>query len=234
MRKANNPVEYNVTEGGPLDIKAGKKLGLKSSESCDFMSFGPIYTSLHADLYYTTRNSLIPSWNVGVIKIWILRKKCDAVTNRIGSTRASTLASKDWKPADELNYILTQKEHYVLLIQRPGQIIRHYGRHFHCVLTAIDPIINPTGLSLTIGRRDKYTEDNYSFCSASKQRLMNTKAKGYIQVSRKLFLTQNISKADKRKLGPEFLDRKERARKRTPKKREDSKLEINLTLVLLL
>jgi hypothetical protein len=219
MRKANNPVEYNVTEDGPLDIKAGKKLGLKSSESCDFMSFGPIYTSLHADLYYTTRNSLIPSWNVGVIKIWILRKKCDAVTNRIGSTRASTLASKDWKPADELNYILTQKEHYVLLIQRPGQIIRHYGRHFHCVLTAIDPIINPTGLSLTIGRRDKYTEDNYSFCSASKQRLTNTKAKGYIQVSRKLFLTQNISKADKRKLGPEFLDRKERARKRTPRKK---------------
>ena len=99
---------------------------------------------------------------------------------------------------------------------------------------AIDPTINPTGLSLSIGRRDKYTEDNYSFCSASKQRLMNTKAKGYIQVSRKLFLTQNISKADKRKLGPEFLDRKERARKRTPKKREDSKLEINLTLVLLL
>ena len=218
MRKANNPVEYKVTEDGPLDIKAGKKLGLKSSESCDFMSFGPIYTSLHADLYYTTRNSLIPSWNVGVVKIWILRKECDAVTNRNGTTRASTLASKAWKPADELNYILTQKEHYVLLIQHPGQIIRHYGRHFHCVLTAIDPIINPTGLSLTIGRRDKYTEDNYSFCSASKQRLTKTSKQGYIQVSRKLYLTQNITKADKRKLGPEFLDRKERARKRTPKK----------------
>jgi hypothetical protein len=29
MRKANNPVEYNVTEGGPLDIKAGKKTGLE-------------------------------------------------------------------------------------------------------------------------------------------------------------------------------------------------------------
>ncbi len=49
MRKANNPVEYEVTKDGPLDIKAGKKLGLKSSESCDFMSFGAIYTSLHAD-----------------------------------------------------------------------------------------------------------------------------------------------------------------------------------------
>ncbi len=135
------------------------------------MSFGPIYTSLHADLFYSTRNSLIPSWNVGFVKIWILRKECDAQTNRIGSTRASTLASKGWKPEHELNYILTQKEHYVLLIQRSGQIIRHNGRHFHCVLTAIDPIINPAGLSLSIGRRDQYTKDHYLFCSASKQRL---------------------------------------------------------------
>jgi hypothetical protein len=220
MRKANNPVEYEVTKDGPLDIKAGKKLGLKSSESCDFMSFGPIYTSLHADLYYTTRNSLIPSWNVGVVKIWILRKECDARTNRcFGSTRASTLASKAWKPADELNYILTQKEHYVLLIQRPGQIIRHYGKHFHCVITAIDPILNPTGLSLSIGRRDKYLKDHYLYCSASKERLSKTKAEGYIQVSRKLYLKQNITNADKRQLGKEFLDRKERARKRTPKKK---------------
>ncbi len=40
------------------------------------------------------------------------------------------------------------------LIQRPGQIIRHYGKHFHCVITAIDPILNLTGLSLSIGRRN--------------------------------------------------------------------------------
>ena len=218
MRKANNPVEYNVTEDGPLDIKAGKKLGLKSSESCDFMSFGPIYTSLHADLYYTTRNSLIPSWNVGVVKIWILRKECDAETNRNGTTRASTLASKAWKPADELNYILTQKEHYVLLIQHPGQIIRHYGKHLHCVITAIDPIINPTGLSLSIGRRDLYTEDQYLFFSGSRQRLMYTSTQGYKQVSRDRFLAQNITVADKRKLGKDFIDRKERARKRKQKK----------------
>ena len=81
------------------------------------------------------------------------------------------MASKAWKPADELNFILTQKEQYVLLIQRPGQSIRHYGKHFHCVITAIDPILNPTGLSLSIGRRDKYTKDHSLYCSASKQRL---------------------------------------------------------------
>ena len=29
MKKSNNPVEYKVTEDGPLDIKAGKKTGLE-------------------------------------------------------------------------------------------------------------------------------------------------------------------------------------------------------------
>jgi hypothetical protein len=233
MRKANNPVKYKVTEDGPFDIKAGKKLGLKSSESCDFMSFGPIYTSLHADLFYTTRNSLIPSWNVGVVKIWILRKVCDAQTNRIGSTRASsTLASKAWKPADELNYILTQKEHYVLLIQHPGQIIRHYGKHFHfCVITAIDPIINPTGLTKPINRPQGSIYGRPLFvCSGSNQRLMKTSTQGYIQVSRDRYVTQNTTKADKRKLS--LIVKNERGRGR--QKREDSKLEIPFSLVLLL
>jgi hypothetical protein len=211
-------VEYIVTEDGPLDIKAGKKQGSKS-ESCDFMSFGPIYTSLHTDLYYSTRNSLIPSWNVGVVKIWILRKQYDAETNRRVPTPPKTYTSKAWKPVNDLNYILTEKEHYVLLIQHPGQIIRHYGKHVHCVITAIDSTMNPTGLSLSIGRRDLYTEDKYLFCSGSTQRLMNTSTQGYKQVSRDRFLAQNITVADKRKLGKDFLDRKERARKRKQKKK---------------
>jgi len=218
MRKANNPVEYIVTEDGPLDIKAGKKQGSKS-ESCDFMSFGPIYTSLHTDLYYSTRNSLIPSWNVGVVKIWILRKENDAETNRRVPTPPKTYTSKAWKPVNDLNYILTEKEHYVLLIQHPGQIIRHCGKHVHCVITAIDSTMNPTGLSLSIGRRDLYTADKYLFCSGSTQRLMNTSTQGYKQVSRDRFLAQNITVADKRKLGKDFLDRKERARKRKQKKK---------------
>lgn len=134
MKKSNNPVAYKVTIDGPLDNKAGKKQGTKSSESCDFMSFGPIYTSLHTDLYYSTRNSFIPSWNVGVIKIWILRKECDAKTNRRVRTSPRKRTSKAWKPVDELNYILTEKDNYVLLIQRPGQLIRHYGKHVHCVI----------------------------------------------------------------------------------------------------
>ena len=90
--------------------------------------------------------------------------------------------------------------------------------HVHCVITAIDSTMNPTGLSLSIGRRDLYTEDKYLFCSGSTQRLMNTSTQGYKQVSRDRFLAQNITVADKRKLGKDFLDRKERARKRKQKK----------------
>ena len=219
MKKSNNPVDYKVTIDGPLDNKAGKKQGTKSSESCDFMSFGPMYTSLHTDLYYSTRNSFIPSWNVGVVKIWILRKKCNAETNRRVGTPLRKKLSKNWKPVDELNYILTEKEHYVLLIQRPGQFIRHYGKHVHCVITAIDSTINPTQLSLSIGRRDLYTKDHYLFCSASTERLENTNTKGYIQVSRQRYLKTNITKADEKKLGQDFLEVKERARKRKKKKK---------------
>ncbi len=69
--------------------------------------------------------------------------------------------------------------------------------------------MNPTGLSLSIGRRDLYTEDKYLFCSGSTQRLMNTSTQGYKQVSRDRFLAQNITVADKRKLGKDFLDRKD-------------------------
>jgi hypothetical protein len=48
---------------------------------------------------------------------------------------------------------------------------------------------------------------------------MNTSTQGYKQVSRDRFLAQNITVADKRKLGKDFLDRKERARKRKQKKK---------------
>lgn len=219
VKKSNNPVAYKVTKDGPLDNKAGKKQGTKSSESCDFISFGPIYTSLHTDLYYSTRNSFIPSWNVGVIKIWILRKECDAITNRRVRTSPRKKTSKAWKPVDEINYILTEKEHYVLLIQRPGQLIRHYGKHVHCVITAIDTTLNPTRLSLSIGRRDLYTKDHYLFCSASTERLENTNTQGYIQVSRQRYLKKNITVADKKELGQNFLDMKERTRKRKKKKK---------------
>ena len=98
-------------------------------------------------------------------------------------------------------------------------MIRHYGKHVHCVITAIDTTLNPTRLSLSIGRRDLYTKDHYLFCSASTERLENTNTQGYIQVSRQRYLKKNITVVDKKELGQNFLDMKERTRKRKKKKK---------------
>jgi hypothetical protein len=57
------------------------------------------------------------------------------------------------------------------------------------------------------------------FCSASTERLENTNTQGYIQVSRQRYLKKNITVADKKILGQDFLNMKERARKRNKKKK---------------
>jgi hypothetical protein len=85
IKCSDNPVKYTVVKGGPLDIKEGRKFSSRS-ESSDFMCFGPVYTSFHSDFGYPHRNSLIPSWNQGVVKFWIIRKECDSKTQRNAPT----------------------------------------------------------------------------------------------------------------------------------------------------
>jgi len=106
MKRTNNPVSYNVVTGGPLDTKEGVKQGFSASESCDLMFFGPVYSSLHADTRYSHRNSLIPSWNVGVVKFWIIRKECDAEMNRKIPSRFRQRSSKAFKPIHDLDKVL--------------------------------------------------------------------------------------------------------------------------------
>jgi len=218
MKKTNNPVTYKVVIGGPLDTKAGKSQGAKKSESCDLMFFGPVYSSLHADVWYTHRNSLIPSWNHGVVKFWIIRKDCKAVTNSTVPTCPRTKESKAFQPIHELITILSEKEHYCLLIQRPGQLIRHYGRHVHCVITAIDATINPTGFSLSIGRKDAYSQDTFWYCSGSKERLIAV-GDSCKQVTRSRFLKENLTDKDIRELGKEFVAKKDQMRIRKKRKK---------------
>jgi len=215
MKRTNNPVLYNVVTGGPLDTKEGVKQGFSASESCDLMFFGPVYTSLHADTRYSHRNSLIPSWNVGVVKFWIIRKECDAEMNRKIPSRFRQRSSKAFKPIHDLDKVLKATKDYVLLIQRPGQMIRHYGRHVHCVITAIDPIINPTGLSISIGRKDENLKDILDFATGSVERLIPT-ADGSKQTSRNNFVNVNLKLKDKKVLR-EVLKKKEHSRKRKVK-----------------
>ena len=202
MTRTNNPVSYEVVNNGPLDIKAAKQKGARDSKSCDLMCFGPVYTSLHADINYSHRNSLIPSWNRGVVKFWIIHRQCDAETNRRVPTAEKQRCAKRFRPIHDLTKVLAAAKDFVLLIQLPGQLIRHV----HCVITAIDPNINPTGLSLSLGRKDLYLKDILAYASGSRDTSVSHKCK---QASRALFINTQLTAVDKRDLGEEFAKKRQ-------------------------
>ncbi len=223
MKKSNNPVEYTIAKGGPLDIDVAKKQpGMKTSEPCNLMCFGPVFSSLHADMHYSHRNSLIPSWNTGVVKIWIIHKQCDSRTNRDTPTTTKRKTSTKFEPTDELTVILQQKNNFCLLIQRPGQLIRHNGMHVHAVITAIDPLVNLTGFSLSIGRRDLFVKDAFLYSSGTRERLIAV-GKGanqrVVQASRTTFMNTYVTNKDKKQLDPRLLQLKESTRKRRKKRK---------------
>lgn len=201
ITRSSNPVDYTVVKGGPLDVKTGRQSSSKS-ESSDFLCFGPVYTSFHSDVGYAHRNSLIPSWNQGVIKFWIIRRDCDSKTQRYAVTNPRRLFSSTFTPLDELNKVLKYPQDYLLLIQQPGQIVRHNGKHVHCVITAIDIEANPSMLSLSLGRKDYYPEDNYAFASSTKDTLVvASEKKGTFKLlSRDAFIEQQLTSEDKKKL----------------------------------
>ena len=184
ITQSTNPVNYTVVKGGPLDVKAGRQSSSKS-ESSDFLCFGPVYTSFHSDVGYAHRNSLIPSWNQGVIKFWIIRRECDSKTQRYAVTNPRRLLSSSFTALDELNKVLKYPEDYLLLIQRPGQFVRHNGKHV---------------LSLSLGRKDYYPQDNYAFASSTKETLVvASKKKGtFKHLSRDAFIKHQLTSEDKK------------------------------------
>ena len=217
IKCSDNPVNYTVVKGGPLDVKKGRESS-SCSESSDFLCFGPVYTSFHSDFGYAHRNSLIPSWNQGVIKFWIIRKECDSKTQRNGVTNPRRLFSSAFEPKDELEMVLRYPADYKLLIQRPGQLVRHFGKHIHCVITAIDIEVNPSRMSLSLGRKDYFPEDNYAFASSTTETLVATK-KGVLQlVGREAFikhqLTDEEHKILKRRIEAEDKSKRTRKKKR--------------------
>ena len=115
ITRSTNPVDYTVVKGGPLDVKTGRQSSSKS-ESSDFLCFGPVYTSFHSDVGYAHRNSLIPSWNQGVIKFWIILRECDSKTQRYAVTNPRRLFSSSFTALDELKKVIQYPEDYLLLI----------------------------------------------------------------------------------------------------------------------
>ena len=201
LKSANNPVKYTVVTAGPLDVKTGRQSS-SSSESSDFLCFGPVYTSFHSDFGYPHRNSLIPSWNKGVIKFWIIRKECDSRTQRYAVTNQRRKSSTKFTAKDELKTVFSCPADYQLLIQRPGQLVRHNGKHIHCVITAIDIQVNPNSLSLSLGRKDYYSADSYAFASLTKETLVvdNGKKGTFKLVSRKKFIEHQLTGKDYKKM----------------------------------
>ena len=213
ITRTNNPVHYTVVDGGPLDLQTVKQSSSSSSESSgsessDFLCFGPVYTSLHADVGYAHRNSLIPSWNHGVIKIWIIAKSCDSKTQRWIPTNSRSKIAKTFEPIHDLAKVLKFPQDYQLLIQRPGQLVRHHGKHFHCVVTAIDVEVNPSRLSLSLGRKDYYMEDNYAFARSTKETLVvkNTETGELRLASRKYFVETQLFADEYKKLRSRIKD----------------------------
>ena len=201
MKCSNNPVDYQVVKDGPLDVKKGRQSS-SLSESSDFLCFGPVHTSFHSDFGYVHRNSLIPSWNQGVIKIWIIHKKSDATTQRYAVTNSRRLFSSKFEPPDELDQVFRKPADYQLLIQQPGQLVRHNGKHVHSVITAIDITVNPSRMSLSLGRKDYYPEDNYAFASSTKETLVtdNPKKGTFKRVKRDIFIKHQLTSEEKRVL----------------------------------
>ena len=218
MKCSNNPVDYQVVKDGPLDVKKGRQSSSRS-ESSDFLCFGPVHTSFHSDFGYVHRNSLIPSWNQGVIKIWIIHKKSDATTQRYAVTNSRRLFSSKFEPPDELDQVFRKPADYQLLIQRPGQLVRHNGKHVHSVITAIDITVNPSRMSLSLGRKDYYPEDNYAFASSTKETLVidNLKTGTFRLLNREEFIKKQLTSEEKRALKRQIKEdegRRTRAKKR--------------------
>lgn len=216
IKCSDNPVKYTVVKGGPLDVKSGRQHSSRS-ESSDFLCFGPVHTSFHSDVGYAHRNSLIPSWNEGVIKIWIIQKECDSRTQRCAVTNPRRLISSKFEPKDELVRAIRYPADYLLLIQRPGQLVRHYGKHVHCVITAIDIEVNPCRMSLSLGRKDYFPEDNYAFASLTKETfVVDNEKKGTFRLATRAYYIQKQLTIEEKKILKRQIEADES--KRTRKK----------------
>jgi hypothetical protein len=135
-----------------------------------------------------------------VVKFWIIRKECDSKTQRNAPTNSRRKKSPNFSPLDELNQVYKYPADYQLLIQQPGQIVRHNGKHVHCVITAIDIKVNPSRLSLSLGRKDYYPQDNYAFASSTTETLVvdNSKKGTFKLVSRATFIEHQLTNEEQK------------------------------------
>ena len=154
LKAKEHSLGYNVLSDGPLCCSLAKKF----SRTSDLLSFGPFVTSLHVDTDYGNRTSLIPSWNVGVIKLWFIRRSSTARTQKLVNPTRHELT-----PQQQLETIFKERDEYYLLVQEPGDVMQHRGKHYHFVITVVDRDINPSGLCLSVGKIETTREEKEKF-----------------------------------------------------------------------
>jgi len=153
LQQNTSPIPYMVIAGGPFAVTTRS-----SSRSSDVLSFGPLITSLHYDVDYGIRTSSIPSWNVGVKKLWFIRRTATVKTQKLVNPTIHKLTAQQ-----QLQTIYNERADYYLLVQEPGDIIKHRGKHYHFVITVYDQSLNPSGLCLSVGKIDVYLEEKIKY-----------------------------------------------------------------------
>ena len=63
----------------------------------------------------------------------------------------------------QLQTIFNERADYYLLVQEPGDIIKHRGKHYHFVITVYDQSLNPSGLCLSVGKIDFYLDEKIKY-----------------------------------------------------------------------
>ena len=198
----HNPFKYSIFKEGPLHCEK------RSSRSSDVLSFGPLFTPLHVDVDYGNRTSLIPSWNVGTKKLWFIRRKADSRTQKLVNPTKHKCT-----PEEQLQTILSESDEYILLIQEPGDIIRHIGQHYHLVMTIIDNnSLNPSGICVSIGKIDIDVHDKKTYVRRLSVPVVANEDGSLRTVSKETFIKTQLNKKEATALLKEIDKVKKRKR----------------------
>jgi len=157
LNRKRSPLKYEVLADGPLSC-VNSSCCSDASRSSDLLSFGPLLTTLHVDCDYGSRISVIPSWNTGIKKLWFIRQTATARTQKLVNPTKHGLSSQQ-----QLKTIFNERNNYSLLVQEPGDVIKHLGKHYHFVITVVDSELNPSGICLSLGKIDTNLEDRRQF-----------------------------------------------------------------------
>ena len=113
----------------------------------------------------------------------------------------------------QLQTIFNEREEYYLLVQEPGEIIKHRGKHYHFVITVIDQSMNPSGLCLSVKKIDVYLDEKIKYVRIVKPVSVN--ADGSLRpASRETFMKNQLGS----KSGPVLKQLKEKQKQKTKKR----------------